>query len=605
MRTRAVAKPPPRLTISQWARENLILSAEDSASPGKYQPSKAPYQAEIMDSVSDPLSEGTVIMSSAQVGKTLICKAIIGYYIDQDPAPILNVQPTLDMAEAFSKDRLAPMVRDTPCLFGKVADAKSRDSGNTILHKRFPGGHLTIVGANAPSGLASRPIRVALFDEVDRYPASSGTEGDPVSLGKARQKTFWNRRVIEVSTPGDEETSRIYPAWLASDMRRFHVPCPHCGLAQVLWWKNVKWRNDDPLTAAIVCGVDVTDEFGNVVETKGCGALWTDSQRIDSLQGGRWIAEHPERRVAGFHLNELYSPFRRLSEIVADFLTAKRSKEKLKAFVTTSLGEPWKDQEGDKVESAQLEARREPYIAPPPQVLLITMAVDTQDDRLEIEFAGWGIGDESWGIDHVVLRGDPGQPDIWQRLTDQLARTFRRSDGTVITPAGCFIDSAGHYTKQVYAWCQKHRGRVWPIIGRAGQGRPMIGMSQALIKDYNLRLGIVGVDTAKELLLKSRIQITAPGPGYCHWPASYPPDYFKQFTAEVRKVKYSHGHPEFVWVLPKGERNEALDLRVYGMALLALLRPNFEALAERLKPGAIIHQQRPRGARVLSHGVQG
>jgi phage terminase large subunit GpA-like protein len=533
-------------------------------------------------------------MTSAQVGKTLIMKAIIGFHIDQDPAPMLNVQPTLDMADTFSKDRLAPMVRDTPCLSGKIADAKSRDSGNTILHKRFPGGHITIVGANAPSGLASRPIRVALFDEVDRYPASAGTEGDPISLGKARQKTFWNRRTVEASTPGDEDTSRIYPAWLASDMRRFNVPCPQCGHRQVLRWASVKKRpGEEHLTAenaAITC--------------ESCDARWTDSQRIDSLQGGRWVAEHPERRVAGFHLNELYSPFRRLSEIVADFLSAKRSKETLKTWVNTSLGEPWKDLEGDKVESAQLEARREPYVEPPPGALLVTMAVDTQDDRLEIEFVAWGIGEESWGLDHVVLRGDPGQMDLWNRLSDQLARTFRRSDGAALTIAACGIDSAGHYTKQVYAWAQQHRDRAFPLIGRAGKGRAIVGMSKSLLKDYNLRLMIVGTDTAKELLLKSRVQITTPGPGYCHWPSKYPADYFKQLTSEVRKVKYSHGHPEFVWVLPKGERNEALDLRVYGMALVALLRPNFEALAERIKPGVILQQPRPRGARVLSAGVQ-
>ncbi|MEO7362129.1 MAG: phage terminase large subunit family protein [Gemmatimonadaceae bacterium] len=523
-----------------------------------------------MDAVSDPLVPEVVLKTSAQVGKTLIAKAIIGYYIDQDPSTILVVQPTLDMAETFSKDRLAPMLRDTPCLRGKVADPKARDSGNTILHKRFPGGHLTIVGANAAAGLASRPIRVALFDEVDRYPASSGTEGSPISLGRARTKTYWNRKIVQASTPGDEATSQIEPAWQGSDQRHFNVPCTHCGTMQVLEWSGVKWQNGDAMTAGYACSA--------------CAVVWSEADRMAALAKGVWIAEFPERRIAGFHLNELYSPFRRISEIVADFLSSKDAPEKLKTWVNTSLGEVWKDEQGEKVDTDALDARREPYTEPPEGVLLIGMSVDVQDDRLEIEFAGWGIGEESWGIDYKVLRGNIGEPEIWERLSDELGRTFRRSDGAVLTVAGCTIDSAGHYTQQVYAWAKKHRGRVYAIVGRSGKGRPLVATSQSTVKQHGIKLHIVGTDTAKELLMFGRMQTRIPGPGYCHWPANYPADYFKQLTAERRILTYSHGRPVHKWVKRKSERNEALDLRVYGMALIALLRPNFESLAERIRP---------------------
>ena len=193
-------KPPPKLTISEWADEYRKLSPESSAEPGSWNTSRAEYQRGIMDALSDPYIETVVVMSSAQVGKTEILNNAVGYFISQDPSPMLVVQPTLDMAQTWSKDRLAPMLRDTPILSGLVKDPRSRDSGNTTLHKVFPGGHVTACGANSPSSLASRPVRNVFCDEVDRYPVSAGTEGDPVSLAKKRSATFWNRKIDRKST---------------------------------------------------------------------------------------------------------------------------------------------------------------------------------------------------------------------------------------------------------------------------------------------------------------------------------------------------------------------------------------------------------------------
>lgn len=585
-RVRSIAKPPPKLTLSQWAAENLMLSAEDSAEPGRYYINRAPYQRGIMDAISDPLIPEVVVMSSAQVGKTLLLKAMIGYFVDQDPSTILMLQPTLEMAETFSKDRLAPMVRDMPCLRSKIADPKARDSGNTILHKRFPGGHLTIVGANSAAGLASRPIRVLLCDEVDRYPASAGIEGDPINLARARTKTFWNRKIVLVSTPNDEDTSRINPAFIESDQRRYFVKCPHCDAEQHLQWANVEWLENHPDTAGYRC-----DE---------CSALWTDAERLQAVKSGEWVAEFPERNVAGFHLNELYSPFRKLSEIVIDFLKSKDSPEMLKTWVNTSLGDVWRDQEGEKVD-AEMLAQRPRFEEMPEGVLVITMQVDVQDDRLEINFDGWGKGEECWGIEPVVLHGDPGGAELWKRLGDQLARTFRREDGAILAVTACAIDSAGHYTKQVYDWAKKHRDKVHAIVGRAGKGRPLIELSKSKIQSHGIRLFIVGTDTAKELLLLSRVKITSPGAGYCHWSHVYSDTYFEQLTSEKRVVKYSMGRPTHAWVLPKGKRNEALDLRVYGLALISLLRPNFDALAERIKPDHFPQAEQPVARRPSSY----
>jgi phage terminase large subunit GpA-like protein len=556
--------------VTQWANAHLQLSAEDSAEPGQYRSDRAPYQAGVMDALSDPGVEQVVLMASAQVGKTLMLKAVLGFYIDQDPSPILVVQPTLEIGEAFSKDRLSPMVRDTPRLRGKIADPKARNSGNTILHKTFPGGHLTIAGANSPASLASRPIRVVLCDEVDRYPASAGAEGDPVNLARARAKTFWNRKVFLCSTPTDESTSRINRAWLASDMRRYWVPCPHCGAEQWLKWAQVQWPEGDPDAALYAC--------------ECCAVLWTEGERTTAIRRGRWIAERPERKTAGFHLSELYSPWRRLSEIVAGFFDAKGAPETLKVWTNTSLGEVWKDNEGEGVDADDLPGRREAYDVDhvPDGVLVVVAAIDVQNDRLEVEFKGFGVGEESWGLDYVVLAGDPGRDDVWDRLSEQLDRTFTRDDGAALGVYAAGLDTGGHHTKTAYEYARKKRGLVFALKGIGGAGKPLVKPGTT-IKKSGVRLWIVGVDTAKELLLMSRIQISEPGPGYMHWPISnqFGTGYFEQLTAERAVTRFSHGQPYKVWTLPSGKRNEALDLNVYALAVLNIKKPNLKALALR------------------------
>lgn len=224
----ATLKPPPELTLSQWADRYRMLSAESSAEPGRWHTDKAPYQREIMDAIGDAHIRRVVIMCAAQLGKTELLLNILGYFMAYAPAPILVMQPTLDMGQTFSKDRLAPMIRDTPVLRGLV-DVKSRYAGNTILKKNFPGGHITIVGANSATGLASRPIKVLLADEVDRYPGSAGTEGDPLSLAQKRQTTFWDKKTVMVSTPVIKGHSRIETEYNQSTREEWNVPCPECG----------------------------------------------------------------------------------------------------------------------------------------------------------------------------------------------------------------------------------------------------------------------------------------------------------------------------------------------------------------------------------------
>lgn len=546
-----------------------MLSAEDASEPGKYSTSRAPYQREMLDAISNPMNSEVVFMTSSQVGKTLIAKAVIGYYIDQDPAPMLIVQPTIEMSETFSKDRLAPMVRDTPVLRGKIADPRSRDSGNTILHKRFPGGHLTIVGANAPAGLASRPIRVVICDEVDRYPASAGTEGDPVSLAKARTKTFHNRKLVLMSTPGDEVTSRIAPAYEASDQRHYLVPCHECGHMQALRWAQVRWKDGDPHTARYEC--------------EQCEAEWEDSHRLDALQAGVWVATYPDRRVAGFHIWEIYSPFSMLWEIVAEFLSAKVSPDTLKTWTNTCLGETWKDAGGDRRQPELLARRREQYDCSdsqgvPDSVVWVDAGVDTQDDRLEVELVGWGVGEESWGLDHVVIEGNPDAPEVWLRLEDQLARMFIREDGARLPVSIMLIDSGGHHTTRVYDFARKNR-RARACVGRSGNRAEVTRPSKQ--KGGKMTPWVIGVDQIKAQLLQSRLLVETVGPRYCHFPDTYSDVWFEQLCAEVAITKYKHGVPYVVWDAGR-RRNEALDCRVLAMAGLRMERPNLDALKTRL-----------------------
>jgi phage terminase large subunit GpA-like protein len=572
-RATSIYAPPPILTVSQWADRFRRLSPEGSSEPGQWITSRAEYQRGIMDAVNDPAIETVVVMSSAQIGKTEAINNMIGYFIQQDPSPMLVIQPSEQMAEAWSKDRLAPMLRDTPCLSGKVKDPRSRDSGNTLLHKQFAGGHLTVIGSNAPSSLAGRPIRIVFGDEVERYPPSAGTEGDPVSLARARARNFWNRKFIWTSTP-TIKGGRIDKLYEGSDQRRYHVPCPHCHAMQVLVWGQVTWPKNQPELAVYACGA--------------CAAEITDADKPEMLRRGAWVAEKPGGSVAGFHISALYSPWTTFGEMARDFLDAKhsRSPEILKTWVNTWLGETWED-EGLTVDDGSLLSRREEYEAPVPAGgLVLTASVDAQDDRLECEVVAWGIGEESWSICHKTFRGNPAKPEVWRELDEHLQLTFEHESGVLLRIACTFVDSGGHHTKQVYAFCKAREARrVYACKGIAGAGKPLAGRPTKG-NVMGALLFPVGVDTAKEILF-ARLKLNEFGPGFCHFPKVEPYDeeYFKQLTAEKQKTKYKNGFPTKFWEKIR-PRNEALDLRVYAMAALDALKPNLAKISESLNARA-------------------
>ncbi len=562
----AVLRPPPDLLISDWADRFRRLSPEASAEPGQWLTSRAEYQRGIMDAFADPAVDMVVVMTSAQVGKTEILNNCVAYHVSQDPSPMLVVQPTLDMAQTWSKDRLAPMLRDTPALAGLVSDPRARDSGNTTLHKIFPGGHITACGANSPSSLASRPVRIVLCDEVDRYPVSAGSEGDPVSLARKRASTFWNRRIGLFSTPTNKGNSRIEAAFEESDKRLYFVPCPHCKHEQSLKWSSVQWEQDKPETAQYAC--------------EECGSLWTDAERVRAIRHGKWSPTSEFKRVAGFHLSGLYSPWTPLDVAVREFLEAKKQPATLRVWVNTYLGETWEEQ-GEQVDDYAIAERREAFGETLPiEVVLLTAGVDVQDDRLEVEIVGWGRDDESWSIDYRTVYGDPSSPAVWQDMDSILSQQFEREDDSILMVRAACVDSGGHHTNSVYNYVRPREGkRIFAIKGVGGEGKPLVG-KPGRNNIGKIKLFPIGVDTAKDVLF-SRMRITEPGPGYMHFPLSRSDEYFRQLTAEKLVTRYHKGFARREWVKIR-PRNEALDVRVYAMAALGILNLNINAMADRV-----------------------
>lgn len=562
---RVALKPPPRLTVSQWADTHRQLSSESSAEAGKWSTSRAEYQRGMMDAVSDPDIETVVLMTAAQIGKTELINNVVGFHVHQDPAPMLVVQPTLEMAQTWSKDRLAPAIRDTPVLSAKIGDPRARDSGNTTLHKVFSGGHVTACGANSPSSLASRPCRVILCDEVDRYPLSAGTEGDPVALARKRSATFWNRKIILVSTPTEKGASRIESAYGESDQRKYFVPCPDCGEHQELKWSNVRWTDSKPSTAEYTC--------------ECCGSCWNDAKRFQSIRYGEWRkTAEGDGKTAGFHLSALYSPWTPLEDIVRDFLSSKRDPMRLKTWVNTTLGETYEEQ-GERIDEYDLFERREDWPDDLPEgAVVLTAGVDVQDDRLAYEIMATGSGQETWSIQYNEIYGDPSSAELWQRLDEVLSQKFvHPKRGEMIIRSTC-IDSGGHYTQQVYNYVKRRAGkRVFAIKGIGGEGKPIIGKpSKNNIGKINLFP--VGTDTAKELIF-ARLRVTDEGPGYCHFSITHNEEYFRMLTSEKKVTRYYKGRPKREWVKVR-QRNEALDCRVYAMAALELMGLNIEHLAK-------------------------
>lgn len=611
---RAYLRPRDALTVDAWADRYRVLAGETSAEPGPWRTERTPYLRQIMQDLSDdsPFEE-IVLQFGTQLGKSESGLNWIGYSIDHDPGPMLLILPTVDIAKRFSRQRLAPMVRDTPTLRARIREARSRDSGNTMLVKEFPGGLLVVTGANSAAGLASMPSRILYADEVDDYHDDVDGQGEPLGLATARQDTFSRRKRLLSSSPKRPPGfSTIEARYAAGTRFRYEVPCPHCGLHQVLEWggkevpHGLKWVGSDPSSAHYVC--------------RHCGAVIEEHAKAAMLAGGRWVAENPLAAVRSYHLSSLYSPLGWLSwaTIVREFLEAAEALQggktaPMKTWRNTRLALTWAEP-GARLQVHALKERAQRAGAHrlrdvPAPVAVLTAGVDVQDNRVEASVWGWGPGEECALVDHQVIPGDPAQDQVWQRLDDYLATRFRHSGGGAIGVDAVAIDTGGHFTHTVYGYVRQRSpgrridsgGQVWvqrfyAVKGQDRPGLPIKGKGTSVDVNYRgklvqrgVQLWMVGVNSAKDWLY-ARLRQERSGPGYVHVPAGVTDDWCEQMTVESRVQARTARGIRMVWRCPEGRRNEAWDCAVYAlfaahaMGLERMTVPMWQRLIERIAP---------------------
>ena len=584
-------RPEQPLTVSEWADANRRLSSKASAEPGMWRTSRTPYLREPMDCLSsDNPVQRVVLMFAAQTGKTEAGSNWLGYVIDHAPGPMLCVQPTVEMAKRLSKQRLESMITETPILADKIAPSRSRDSGNTMFSKEFPGGMMLLTGANSATGLRSTPCRYIFMDEVDAFPADVDGEGDPVSLAEKRATTFARRKILLTSTPTVKDFSRIETEYLRSDQRRFYVPCPKCGEMQWLKWAQLKWADNDASTVQYEC--------------EKCHKQFEEIHKPMMLRQGEWRATAPtDGKTAGFHLSGLYSPLGWLSwvDMVDEFLRAKADAPMLKSFVNTRLSETWEEDYASKISADGLLAKRLNYASGicPNGVLLLTAGVDVQDNRLAISVWGWGEAETGWLIWHQEIMGDSTQIEVWSQLDQVLATAWATESDKELKITQMAIDSGGHCTHEVYNYVRDRiRQGVVAIKGSSKRGSVAVSKGNKVdvnTKGRTLKGGVtlfsVGSDTIKTTLF-GRMKHNDEGPGGLRFGLAADGEYFEQLTAEKQTLRYLRGFPIREWVKKPSARNEALDCAVYAYAALQLSYRKFnratmwQQLEERLESGA-------------------
>ena len=572
-RLRQLWRPAPRLSLADWADAKFRLPPGD-ANAGRWR--TLPYQRAMLDAMSDPEIERVTIMKSARVGYTRMFSAAVGYYIEHDPCPILVVQPTLDDAKKHSKEDLAPMLGDIPELAAVVAEPRAKDSENTILEKLFRGGSLSLIGANSPRGFRRTSRRVVIFDEIDGYPASAGTEGDQLELGIRRTEYYWNRKILAGSTPTLAGTSRIERLFESGDQRRYYVPCPTCGVFQVLRFENLQWPEKRPQEAAFVC--------------TAAGCRITPRDKLAMIAQGEWRAEAPEhfaqpsgRGHASFHVWAAYSvsPNAAWPQLAAEYERAVAAGATThQTFVNTVLGETWRAK-GEAPELQALLNRREPYAIGtcPAGVCFLTGGVDVQKDRLCYEVVGWGRGKQSWSIDYVTVPGntdDLTATGPWPKLDALLARHYPHVSGVLLQVDLLGVDS-GWNTQAVYSWAKRHASTRVLVMKGQPSGSALVTAPlpvEVTIRGRRQKRGariwpVSGGIAKSELYGWLRLDDPT-APGYCHFP-EYGEDYFRELTAEqLVTVTTRRGYIKLEWALIPGRRNEALDARVYARAAASI-----------------------------------
>jgi phage terminase large subunit GpA-like protein len=555
----------------------------------------------MLDDGCDPTIAEFVWIIASQIGKTLCLILIVEYYIDQDPSSILVVYPTIDSAKSWSREKFTPTVDATPRMKGKIKSVRSRDANNTTLNKKFPGGNITVSGANSPSGLRQRSKRIVILDEIDAMEPNQ--EGDPITQADARAKNFFNARKGKSSTPTIKGVSKIDAKYQISDKQQYFCPCPRCGHFQTLKWARIKFE----FTAEELAGADrllqpdaprphVGRDIENAVlvcENSACGAWLSDSERIEMICDPRseWRATAPFTGIRGRQMSGLYQIIGKkevfktyLHEFVANFLESKKNgRLALMVWTNTFLAECW-EEETERLEASDLEKRREAYGPKlPDQILFLTCQIDVQGQYLDLEVAGWGKGEEKWGVQNKLLPGNAQQNEVWNDLDAFLINSvWKTVSDRELRILVTVIDSGdGKNTDYVYRYCKpRFMRRVYAIKGSNQRGDPIVDRLKRGGK-RKCPYYRVGTDTAKRIVY-DRLKLEAAGPGFMHFPSApeyrYDAGYFAELTSEEITVEYYKGVPRQVFKLPEGRRNEALDKAAYGLAAVHILAPDWEAL---------------------------
>ena len=587
--------PPDDLTVTQWAEKKRRLSTESSAEPGPWKTNRTPYLREVMDCFTDPRVRRIVMVAASQVGKSEFEMNVIGYIIDEDPGSILFIHPTTIDAKEFSKLRVAPMIRDCPTLRRKVAAPKSRDSGNTVLQKTYPGGILTLCGSTEAHALASKPIRYVIGDERDRWATSAGNEGDPWELAMARQTTFYNAKAVEVSTPTIKSASAIEISYGEGSMERWKSQCPHCGQFHEIQWEDIHYEHEE----SIVNKRKVFKVTKVWYSCPGCAAI--SDEATMKRQPAHWEADNPAAYAQGvrsFWLNAFVSQWASWESIILKYLKAIGNPRKMQVVYNTCFGLLWEDR-GELEDEDSLLGRREDYgtredgspVELPDGVLVLTCGVDTQNDRLEYEVLGHGYYGETWGIRYGIIRGRPDDAETWRQLDDALNHIYRFADGLGLKISMTFVDEGGFFTQTVRQQCRARIGKkVFCIKGMYGTGKPYTAPPKQMKIVVNQRLiGMcwqyqLGVDSGKQMIMDN-LKVKKPGAKYCHFPKrdDYGPTYFTGLLSERLEYDATKKNPWMWKKIPGHERNEALDCRNYALAAFNALPANLEEIERRLK----------------------
>lgn len=523
-----------------------------------------------MDAFTKPGIHDITFVAGTQLGKTAAEQNMMGYAIDQAPGPMLIVYPTDKLAEFTSQNRIKPMIA-----LSKPLNEKFDAEHSQKLELQFQGMYIALVGANSPSGLASRPVQYVFFDEIDKFPKWSGQEAGPLELAEERTKTFYNKKIVKVSSP-TLKTGNIWKGWEQADARyEYYVPCPHCGAYQVLTMKQLKWPEGSN-------AYDARDaaEYHCI----SCGNIIDDRQKMDMLRHGRWkTINKPPKRVhsVAYHLSSFYSPWLTFGDMAYKFLSAKDEPERLMNFINSWLAKPWENK-ANRMQSDIVLEKKLNYLrgTMPAEAQLVTCGVDVQLDHFWYSVRAWGPHLTSWLVDY-------GRVETWGDVETVINRDYADTNGEVRNINLACIDS-GYNTDEVYSFCAQHMDVAIPTKGASTPLRARYSVT-VLDKAVGFGLRLYNFDTNQmKDFIAGRLGVDAGAAGSWNVCKDVEPYYADQICAE-QKVEYKDkkGRITLRWEpisshaqnhLLDTETNSALAAEILGVRYL--MEPDTEEMSE-------------------------